>query len=248
MSQVADDSYGEHLYSLAGAQWAEWLAWTGRSGPALALTTLNLEICRDNGWNDDIARCDQLLGRLALAAGDTDAAGEHLAAAARCFRDGDYLTELAATLSDLANLACTTGDLGTAERYAAEAIAIAGPRRLLPAQSAALATRARIRAAQATAAVDRDPDPSFQGRDAADAALRLAARHYLVWHELDALRAHALLDQAEGVDCGWAAKADALHARLVPSGLDPDPLGTVERLVAEQKAAEAAQEDEEDEY
>lgn len=33
---------------------------------------------------------------------------------------------------------------------------------------------------------------------------------------------------------GWAAKADALHKRLVPPGLDPDPLATVERLVAEQ--------------
>jgi hypothetical protein len=29
-----------------------------------------------------------------------------------------------------------------------------------------------------------------------------------------------------------------LRARLIPPGLDPDPLATVERLVAEQKAAE----------
>jgi len=43
-----------------------------------------------------------------------------------------------------------------------------------------------------------------------------------------------MLDQAERIDRGWLAKADALHARLVPPGLDPDPLGTVERLVAEQ--------------
>lgn len=44
-----------------------------------------------------------------------------------------------------------------------------------------------------------------------------------------------LLDQAEHADHGWAAKADALHARLVPSGLDPDPLATVDRQVAAQK-------------
>jgi hypothetical protein len=50
----------------------------------------------------------------------------------------------------------------------------------------------------------------------------------------------AALDQAESIDHGWAAKADALHARLVPPGLDPDPLATVERLVAAQKAAEQA--------
>ena len=60
-------------------------------------------------------------------------------------------------------------------------------------------------------------------------------RHQLAWHELDALRAHAALDQAEGADHEWAARADALHSRLVPPGLDPDPLGAVERLVAAQQ-------------
>ena len=109
---------------------------------------------------------------------------------------------------------------------------------MVPAHSAALAARARIRASQA--ATTGDTDLLYQGRDAADAALRLAVRHHLAWHELDALRAHALLDEAEHTDHGWAAKADALHARLVPPDLDPDPLATVERLVAAEKAAEKA--------
>jgi hypothetical protein len=56
---------------------------------------------------------------------------------------------------------------------------------------------------------------------AADAALRLATRHHLPWQELDALRAHAALDHTEGIDRGRAAKAEALHGRLVPPGLDP---------------------------
>ena len=113
----------------------------------------------------------------------------------------------------------------------------------MPAHCAALAARARIAATRATAG---NTGPLYSGRDAADAAVRLAARHQLAWCELDGLRAHALLDQAEGTDQGWAAKADALHARLVPPGLDPDPLGTVERLVAAQKAAEADSEEDED--
>src|SRR5262249_8665345 len=145
----------------------------------------------------------------------------------------------------LADWAKATGDLDTAEQYATEAITIAAPRGLMPAHCAALAARARIRAAQAAAA-GADPDLLFQGRDAADAALRLAARHHLPWNELDALRAHAALDDAGSVDRGWAAKADALYARLVPPDLDPDPLATVERLVAEQKAADADQEGSED--
>ena len=234
--QLANDADGNHMYSMLGTRWAEWLVRTGRTGAARALTISNAEICRDNGWNDDLARCDRLLGRLALAAADTAAAGEHLAAAAGSFRDGDYLTELATTLADMASNAQAAGDLDTADRHATEAITIAAPRGLMPAQAAGLAARARIRAAQATVT---DPDPLNQGRDAADAALRLATRHQLAWHELDALRAHALLDQAEGIDRGWATKADALHARLVPPGLDPDPLAAAERLVAAQKTAEA---------
>ena len=145
-------------------------------------------------------------------------------------RDGDYLTELSVTLTDLAEHARAIEDFETAESHAAEAISIASPRGLAAAQSAALTARARIRASQASTAAN--PGLILQGRDAADAALRLATRHQLAWHELEAHSAHALLDQAEGTDHGWATQADTLRARLVPPGLDPDPLATVERLTA----------------
>jgi hypothetical protein len=236
--EMAAHPTGSHLYSLRGAWWADWLARTGRSSSAIALTCRNQEICRKNGWRAVAAWCDRQLGRLALAAGDTAAAGQYLTAAAECFRDGDYLTELSVTLADLADLAehaCAIQDFESAEGHAAEAISIAGPRGLVAAQSAALTARARIRASQATIAPN--PDLIFQGRDAADAALRLATRRQLAWHELEAQRAHALLDQAEGINHGWATHSDALRARLVPPGLDSEPLATVERLVAAQKAA-----------
>jgi tetratricopeptide (TPR) repeat protein len=232
---VTNDPDGDHLYSFYGSDWAEWLARTGRPGPARALTSRNLEICRTSGWNADAAVCERILGRLALATGDTAAAGAHLTATADCFRDGDCLTDLASTLADLAEQARATGNFDTAERYAAEAITIAGPRQIVGAHSAALAARARNHACQATPGAKADH--LAQGRDAADAALRLAARHHLAWNELAALRAHADLDHAEGIDHGWAAKADALQARLIPPGLDPDPLATVERLVAAKKPA-----------
>jgi hypothetical protein len=234
--EMAIDPKGSHLYSLRGAWWADCLARTGRRSSAIALTSRNHEICRKNGWRAVPAWCDRQLGRLALAAGHTPAAGQYLTAAAGCFRDGDYLTELSVTLADLAEHARAIQDFETAERHAAEAISIAGPRGLVAAQSAALTARARIRASQATTAAN--PDLIFQGRDAADAALRLATRRQLASHEVDSQRAHALLDQAEGIDHGWATQADALHARLVPPGLYPDPLATVERLLADQKAAD----------
>jgi hypothetical protein len=165
-----------------------------------------------------------MLGRLALATGDVAEAGEHLAAAARCFRDGDYLTELATTLVDLAEQARAMGDLEAAERHAAEAITISGPRGMVLVHCTALAARARIRATQATATTSPAVN---QGRDAPDAALRLATRHQLAWHELDAMRAHVLLDRAEGRDREWAARTEDLHARLVPPDLDPNPLDAI---------------------
>jgi tetratricopeptide (TPR) repeat protein len=233
--EVTDHPAGAHLYSINATRWAEWLARTGRPGPAQALTRRNAEISRRNGWKEDVARCDRILGRLALATGDTATARDRLEAAAAEFRDGDYLTELATTLADLAEHSRAIGDLETAEQHAAEAITIAAPRGLVPAHCAALTARAKIRASQATAMADKDR--LYQGRDMADAGLRLATRHNLPWHELDALRAHAALDEAEGIDRRWAVKADALHARLVPPGLDPDPLAAIVRLVAAQKAA-----------
>jgi tetratricopeptide (TPR) repeat protein len=224
---LAEDRDGEHLVSLSGAQWAGWLARTGRRVPAEELTRRNREICLTNGWNDDVARCDRLLGRLARVSGDIELAGQHLTAAAETFRNGDFLTELAVTLIDLAEYARAAGDLDTADSYATEAITIAAPRGLIPAQSSALAARARIRADQAAASADSAP--LAQGRDAADAAHRLAVRHQLPWCELDALRAHAALDRAEATDLGWAARADTLRAGLIPPGLDPDPLATAEQ-------------------
>src|SRR5262249_51218464 len=151
----------------------------------------------------------------------------HLAPAAAAFRDGDHLTDLADVLPGLAACAQATGDLGTAERHLAEALTIAAPRALIPAQATALAARARLRAAQAAIG---NTDALAQGRADADAARRLAASHHLPWHELDALTAHAALDEAEGTSHGWAAHAGQLHAQLTPPGLDPGPLATVERL------------------
>jgi tetratricopeptide (TPR) repeat protein len=226
---------GAHLISLRGTLWADWLARTGRTGPAQALTNRNRDVSELDGWNEDVARCDRMLGRLALASGDAPVAGERLAAAAECFRDGDFLVELAVTLADLAEHSRVTGDLDAADRHAAEAISIAGPRRLIPAQSAAMTARARIFADRAAATADLDH--LARGRDAADAALRLATYRHLAWCELDALRAHALLDRTDGTDHRWAARADAMYSRLVSPDLDPDPPATVERQVAAEEPA-----------
>jgi SIR2-like domain len=233
--ELSDEVVGRHLYSFGGIRWGEWLIRTGRPGPARALIALNAEICRQNGWNEDVARCERTLGRVALFAGDTEAGLGHLQAAAAVFRDGGYLTDLTETITDLAGYALATGDLRTADRHATEAITIAAPRLMVYIHADGLAVRACICAARFTAS--GAAGLLSQGRDAADAALRLATRHGLAWQELAALRAHADLDRAEHASHGWAAQAETLHTRLVPPGLDPDPLATIEQLVAAEKAS-----------
>ena len=230
-----DDLHGRHMYGYYGTLWAQWLARTGREDPARELTRRSAEISRKNNWNADLARCDQILGDLALIAGDFSTAERHLASAVATFRDADYLTELAQALPSLATCALSGGDLEAAEHQLAEAIAITSPRGLIPGHATALAVRARLRAAQAMAG---SLDALAQGRDDADAARRIAVRHNLQWHELAAMTAHACLDEAEGTSHGWADQARQLHAQLVPPGLDPDPLATVERLAEEQEASE----------
>ena len=229
----------DHLFSRWGAWWAEFLASTGRLGPARKLAerirdsgaTYDSKTDVVHGWNTDVARSDRVLGHLDLAVEDTTVAGQRLAAAAVTFRDGDYLVELAATLPAAAACAQVVGELDTASRHVEEALAITGPRGLAPSQAAALAVRARICADLVTAG---SPEQLARGRDAAHAAYRIATRHGLAWQELDALDAHARLDQIEGVDYGWTQRAVALRAQLQPTDLDPDPLSTVERLGAQE--------------
>jgi hypothetical protein len=229
-----DDPDGEHLPSIVGVWWGELLARTGRTTPARQLTDRNRVISTHYGWNEDVARCDRLLGQLDLTVGDTAGAESRLAAAAATFRDGDFLIELAQTLPVLADCARARGDLTTAQRHATEAITIAAPRGLRLAHTAALTAQAHLHADHAT--TTGNPDHLAQGRDAADAANRIATHHQLAWHHLDALDAHTHLDRAEGTDHGWANQATALRARLIPAGLDPNPLATVERLVAQDKS------------
>lgn len=228
--EVEDNPDGMHMYSLQGIWWAEWLARTGRRDPALALTEHNHRTASRYGWNEDIARCDRLLGRFALTAGDSEAAGKHLTAAADRFRTGDYLNDLAMTLIDLNDYARTVRDFRAADQYVAESIALAKAGGLVAVQSAALAARARRYTERSCA-----DDLLSEGREAAGVALSLAVRHHLAWHELDAMNAHAALDAIEDTDHGWAARADAQHARLVPPGLDTDPLGTVDIQVGLQR-------------
>ena len=217
---------GRHLYSLRGARWAEWLLRTGRRDSAQSLTDSNRELCVERGWHADTARCDRVLGIIALEMGDLDACSSYLASAAECFREGDYLCELGHTLVEQAACARISGQLDIAEDLCVEAMNIAGPRGMAPVQAASLAILAQIYAEQAVSGASASTLLA-QARDAAAAALRIATRSGLAWRELEAIRAYETLDRIEDIDRGWADREEILRSQLVPQDLDPDPLATV---------------------
>jgi hypothetical protein len=221
-----------HLYGLPGVLWGQWLSRTGRTKAATELTRRNLSICARRGWNDEVARCERLLGRLTPRG--SDAAALPLQSAANRFREGEFLIELAATLVDMAENARSCGDLDAAENHLSEAISIASPRQLVPIYSDALVVRALISADRA----ERTHESRFvtMGRDAADSALRLARRHHMPWSEISAALAQARLDEAEDTDNGWSSRAADRRSRLVPSDLLETPLTSIEAQAKEQQA------------
>jgi len=214
-----------HLHSTWGVWWGEFLLRTGRLAAARTLTERNQDLSRHAGWNANIARTERLLARCDLAVGDLTAAGQRLDAATATFRAGDYLTEWADTLPDLAEHHRRTGHPADAEQTCTQAITFAGPCGLVPTHARALAARARARADLHTAT--GDPDLLARARDDADHALRLATRiRRLPWAEFDALDALTHLDHLTGGDHGWRHRADTLRGTLTPWRLDPDPLTT----------------------
>lgn len=220
--EYAGNPNHRHLHSLRGVWWAQLLLDTGRVGVARRLTEANHDISAGYGWNEDVARCQRLLARCDLADSAPSAAAPRLHAALATSRDGDYVLELAATLAVFAEQQRRSGHLDAAEQACKEAIALAAPRGLVPTHAAALAARARIRADRHT------PDELTRARDDADHAHRLATIRHLPWQQLDALDAHAHIDQATGTDGRWAAQADRLREHLIPDDLDTDPLTTIE--------------------
>ena len=165
--------------------------------------------------------CNQITGRLQEAESGFEVAASK-------FRDGDLLVELATTLADLGELLRQAGRHEDAERRCTEAIAIAGPRGLVPTHAAALATRARVRGDRFSLGEGN----LEMARDDAEHAFRLSTLvRRLPWQELQAVEARAELDSIVGEDAGWAGMASRSRAVLIPPGLEPDPPARIEANV-----------------
>ena len=193
------------LYSLQGVQWAELLMRLGRSAEARTVTEANLTICEHYNWQDDVARCAWLLGRLDTLASAYGTAATHLTRAMAILRGAHLLPELSRVLLAQADLDCGRHALDDADRHVQEALAIVSSRQLTLDFADALVLRGRIyldrgRVAQVNAS-DAPRRWAEQALDHADDARILAQRCGYTWAERDAalLRADAytMLGDAE---------------------------------------------------
>ena len=88
--QMKIDPDGDHLYSIGGVFYADFLISLGRIEDAFDLTEQNLEICQSQNWPDDISRCHRCLGAIERTKGNYKEAQNHLKKALEIARKIGY--------------------------------------------------------------------------------------------------------------------------------------------------------------
>ncbi|HEV7405572.1 MAG TPA: hypothetical protein VGO11_21685, partial [Chthoniobacteraceae bacterium] len=198
-----DASDNAALHSIRGIRWCRHRLRLREADAARRFTEANRAICERNGWNDDLARCDLLLGELDVAAGDREAAERRIGAAVRVFREARIGTDLPDALLAQARLRGSIEDCEEALRLAARSgFALK--------QCDALNLRAELRREAG--------QPADAAKDARD-ALEIAERCGYYWGRHEALRqlrdaAKALGNRAD--ETHWDEAEKALAAKMKP--------------------------------
>jgi tetratricopeptide (TPR) repeat protein len=191
------------LYRLRGVQWAEHLLRIGALDLARRLTEANWKISEQKRRQQDVARCEWILGWVDTLAGRRTDAHGHLDRAKATFTAGHMIYDLARVF--VTESACFLGQGQCESALAAceRALQLAAPRnyRLLHADALNLRAQAALESA--------GPHPA-SARDDAEAALQLAEFCEYAWAQRDALellaRAHHQLgNPAEALRCGERA-------------------------------------------
>ena len=191
------------LGSIWGIQWCRHRLRLGEADVARQLTEANRAICEDQGWNNDLAQCDLLLGELDFAAGDRASAERRIGAAVRVFREARQGVDLPDALLAQARLRGSIEDCEEALRLAARSgFALM--------QCDALNLRARLR---------REAGQPAPAMEDARAALEIAERCGYYWGRHEALR--QLRDAAYALDHRadaqlWDQAEKALAAKMQP--------------------------------
>lgn len=200
----------QNLYSLRGIHWAEHLLRRGERVKARQITEANRSICQKQNWQDDIGRCEWILGWLEVLEGRWDAAAAHLRVARDIFIHGHMIYELARTLVTESAMWLSRGDYHAALDACERAREMAAPRKYRLVHADVLVQRARIWLGL--------PEPqSGRARDDAEAALELARFCNYAWAQRDATellaRAYNLLCQPDD-SARYQAEADIWNQRL----------------------------------
>ena len=207
-----------------GIWWAEWLACTGRPGPARWLTLRNADISRGNGWNatwPGATRCWVRWPWPRETCHRHDPPGRRRRGNAR---RGLPHRPCRGSSQPGRPESRPAGDLTGAERHSGRS----DHHRRAPRPDSR--PRHRTGSPGQCARLRRPHQPAksisrlFQGRDDADAARRLAVRHHLPWHELDALTAHSYSGRSRRHQSRLGrSRPRQLHAHLAPPRLAPIP-------------------------
>jgi tetratricopeptide (TPR) repeat protein len=170
------------LQSGAGVYWSEHRLRLGEMEAAHVLTEKNRAICERLGWNDDLARCNLLLGRLEFLAQKFASAERCITEAICVFRDGHQGMDLPAALFAMAQI-----------RRAVQ---------LAPPIGAASWSKLFARIFTALKLSVAEPSSTFTSDESAfshcEESLRLAARSGFLLKKCDALNFRALLLRESG--------------------------------------------------
>jgi tetratricopeptide (TPR) repeat protein len=220
------------LYSLRGVHWTRLLFRIGQTERARVLTKANLNICRWNGWADDAARCECLLGSIASSERHFDDAEKHLDTAEAVLRRGRTVTELVASLLARGELELQLGRWNEAQNAVDEAMQLAATRQMRLAHADVLVLRARLRLKRIrTDASVPLPSAAERAEDDLTAALALARECGYPWAERDSLTVLAGVSDISGTADRTASlreSAGALSRRL--ADITPPPPDTFEPL------------------
>jgi hypothetical protein len=189
--QRSVDKKQRGLIGLSSIWWADLLLRARLLDHAKARTEPNLVHCTEQGWGEDVARCELILGKVALEEGDVNEAKRRLTAAEATMRKGHMMAELPQVL--LARARQSTQELawGQAADFVEEASEISRLRSMIPCHADSLIARARLNLArirhEASSGIVRGDLGLSIARDDAESALMMARQCGYRWGEIDAL-------------------------------------------------------------
>lgn len=193
------------LFGNRGVRYADLLLRIDRRDQAQWVTEANLQICRENNWQEETAQCWSVLGEISLLRGrDAERQGDQagarqqfknaegmLKAAEQVFRGGHTLAQIPRVLLARCELERWKKNWESAHGLVDEALNLAGPRQMKVDHAEALLMRSRLHMEEATR-VALSKTSSRRGIekavDDADQASQISRDCSYVWGIRDALQ------------------------------------------------------------